>query len=164
MFKGQQLNEAMGVPFFYGVCEAFFVSIYCVICWKAGWSKAPSDASLWTVISTTYEVLEAEMKSICEIEVSISSSSSDGNTERPVEVEDGMVLTTYFPMADKWTTAALGNSSPKEPSGHITITRTPASDDFIVSYPQQIPQSGSSGPRSVRSINESNSGLFHAEC
>ena len=57
MFKGQDLNEAMGVPFFYGVCEAVMVGLYCVGCWKAGWSKAPSDAPFWKVLLTSYEVV-----------------------------------------------------------------------------------------------------------
>lgn len=59
MFKGNDLNDAMGIPFFYGVCEAVMVGIYCVGCWKAGWSKAPADASFWMVLTTTYEVVAA---------------------------------------------------------------------------------------------------------
>ena len=189
MFKGNDLNEAMGVPFFYGLCEAFFVGTYCIICWKAGWSKAPRDASIWTVVATTYEVLEAEMKSICEIEVSVSSSSSDGSLEKPAETEEGNVLTTYFPMSDKYATAhnqqQLQQSAPpppsqKEPSGYITVTRDITSDRVMVSYPQQVSTSGSRSPtsveitgslsrgsrsvRSVRSLDEDTSGLFIAEC
>mmetsp|Transcript_43496 Transcript_43496/g.105443 ORF Transcript_43496/g.105443 Transcript_43496/m.105443 type:complete len:441 (+) Transcript_43496:679-2001(+) len=186
MFKGNDLNQAMGVPFFYGLCEAFFVGTYCIICWKAGWSKAPRDASIWTVVATTYEVLEAEMKSICEIEVSISSSSSDGS-EKPAENEEGNVLTTYFPMSDQYATAHNQQQlqqptppSPKKPSGYITVTRDITSDKVMVSYPQQVSRSGSRSPTSVeitgsssrgsrsarsgRSLNEDNSGLFNAEC
>jgi hypothetical protein len=57
MFEGDDLNNAMGIPFFYGVCEAVIVGIFCLICWKAGWSKAPSDAPFWKVLITSYEIV-----------------------------------------------------------------------------------------------------------
>jgi hypothetical protein len=60
MFDGTDLNNAMGVPFFYGFCEAVLVGLYCVGAWKAGWSKAPADAPFWKILFTTYEVLQAE--------------------------------------------------------------------------------------------------------
>lgn len=50
------MNHAMGIPFFYGVCEAITVGSFCIGCWKAGWSKAPSDAPLWLVLFTSYEI------------------------------------------------------------------------------------------------------------
>ena len=71
MFQGNDLNQAMGVPFFYGMVEAVFVGFYCIGCWKAGWSKAPADASFWNILYVSYEVLEVEMREINEIEVSI---------------------------------------------------------------------------------------------
>jgi hypothetical protein len=158
MFKGKDLNEAMGVPFLYGLCEAVFVGTYCIISWKAGWSKAPSDASLWTIISTTYEVLEAEMKEVLEIEVSMSSSSSDGSTEKPCEKEDGNVLTTYWTMSDNW---AVSEKNPKEPSGQLPVPTatptTPASNINVYHHP--APKKGSH-----KSINGNNPGLFYDEC
>ena len=57
MFEGQELAEALGVPFFYGFVEAVTVGIYCLVAWKIGWSKAPKDVSLWKAITTSYEVL-----------------------------------------------------------------------------------------------------------
>lgn len=59
MFEGADLNNAMGIPFFYGVCEAIMVGAYAVGCWKCGWTKAPADAPLWKVISTSYEIVAA---------------------------------------------------------------------------------------------------------
>lgn len=56
MFQGDELNDAMGVPFLYGMAEIFFISIYCVFAWKAGWTKAPRDENICKVISTSYEV------------------------------------------------------------------------------------------------------------
>lgn len=34
MFDGDDLNDAMGVPFLYGVMEAVFIGIYCLGAWK----------------------------------------------------------------------------------------------------------------------------------
>ena len=118
MFKGAELNNAMGVPFFYGLCEMVFVGIYCVGCWKAGWTKAPKDAPIWTVLFTTYEVLEAEMKEMTEIEVSVSESS-DGSSSP--EKEDNGVLMHYFSMME----SNARTSSPKIPSGRVP-TRSPS--------------------------------------
>lgn len=58
MFEGEELAVAVGVPLFYGICEAVFLAIYCITCWKLGWTKAPADEKLCTVIFTSYEVLE----------------------------------------------------------------------------------------------------------
>lgn len=75
MFEGDDLHNAMGVPFFYGVCEAFMVGIYCAACWKAGWSKAPCDAPLWDVISTSYEVVSAHHEEFQEIDANSEKST-----------------------------------------------------------------------------------------
>jgi predicted Na+-dependent transporter len=91
MFNGDELNDAMGVPFFYGICEMVLVGIYCIVCWKGSWTKAPADAPICTVVWTSYEVLEQELKEINQIEVDLSSS-----TEKSVETQEGNVLTTYF--------------------------------------------------------------------
>jgi len=60
MFKGDELCEAMGVPLLYGGVEALFIGIYCLGAWKAGWTKAPADVSLWAAIMTSYEIIYAE--------------------------------------------------------------------------------------------------------
>lgn len=60
MFKGNDLAEAMGVPFFYGVVEFLLIGMYCLGAWKAGWTKAPPTDPLWKVITVNYEVLLAE--------------------------------------------------------------------------------------------------------
>lgn len=121
MFEGDELTNAMGVPFLYGLGEMFFVGIFCVVCWKAGWTKAPAKAPIWTVLFTTYEVLEAEMKEMTEIEVSVSESSSDGSLEKIPDKEENGVLTHYF----SWTDTMVRPSSPKIPSGRVP-TRSPS--------------------------------------
>lgn len=107
MFQGEDLNRAMGVPFFYGVVEAVLVGFYCLICWKANWTKAPADAPLWHVIVTSYEVEEAEKQDLLGVEVGISDSGTDGDKKKQpsssAEYFDGSFLTTYFDLA--WLTA-----------------------------------------------------------
>jgi hypothetical protein len=120
MFEGAELNDAMGVPFLYGVCEMIFVGIYCVCGWKAGWTKAPKDAPIWTVLFTTYEVLEAEMKELIEVEVSISDSSSDGSPQKIPDLWDNGVLFHYYCWAESPVTPS-SPSSPKIPSGRVPI-------------------------------------------
>eukprot|EP00980_Cylindrotheca_fusiformis_P028739 scaffold22641_cov206-Cylindrotheca_fusiformis.AAC.9 len=110
MFGGQELNQAMGVPLFYGMVEALFVGIYCIIGWKAGWSKAPPDVPFWKMLFTSYEVIEAEKRGeALEIEVSFSDSNSK-------EYEDGHIFTTFFSLEE------FPAKSPKTPSGLVDDT------------------------------------------
>jgi hypothetical protein len=117
MFEGADLNDAMGVPFLYGICEMVLVGIFCVCGWKAGWTKAPADAPIWTVLFTSYEVLEAEMKELTEIEVSMSESSSDGSPEKIPDQWDNGVLTHYF----CWAESPARPSSSQISSGRVLI-------------------------------------------
>lgn len=94
MFRGSDLNDAMGVPFFYGLVEAVFIGIYCIWAWKAGWTKAPADATFWDVISTSYEVIAAEQKELNAIEISFSESGDSPHADE--SSENGEVLTHYF--------------------------------------------------------------------
>lgn len=56
MFEGEERAQAVAVPLFYGVVEAVAIGIYCVWAWKAGWTKAPADEKICTVIANTYEL------------------------------------------------------------------------------------------------------------
>ena len=60
MFTGTDLATAAGVPFYYGIVEMFFISIYCIGAWKCGWTKAPSNVPFWTSLVTSYEILSVE--------------------------------------------------------------------------------------------------------
>ena len=93
MFEGGDLNDAMGVPFFYGMVEMFFIGIYCLWAWKASWTKAPAEAPFWKVIIMSYEVILAEQRELSEIEISYSERDFPVDDERS---EDGRVLTHYF--------------------------------------------------------------------
>lgn len=79
MFEGNELNQAMAVPLFYGLVEAVILGIYCALAWKAGWTKAPRKVSFWTMITTSYEVLLVEHTDLKAIEVSLPKHDQDVN-------------------------------------------------------------------------------------
>ena len=54
---------ALGVPLYYGFVEAVICGIYCILCWKFGWTKAPTDENMWIVMLKSYEVEEIESRS-----------------------------------------------------------------------------------------------------
>lgn len=122
MFKGPEVQKAMGVPLFYGMVEAVLVGVFCVASWRGGWSKAPQNVSFWRMLTTTYEVLEAEKSGESqEIEVSFKAES-----EETAETEEGYIFTTYFSLEnlDK-----IHPSSRKEPSGGLAEAYPEAGDD-----------------------------------
>jgi predicted Na+-dependent transporter len=69
MFSGSDLAIAVSVPLLYGLFEAVILAIYCLSCWKIGWTKAPKDENICTVIFTSYEVEQARLTSPNAIEV-----------------------------------------------------------------------------------------------
>ncbi|CAB9496405.1 Ileal sodium/bile acid cotransporter [Seminavis robusta] len=74
MFDGDDLSQAIGVPVYYGFIEALFVSMYCVWAWQAGWTKAPTDISLWKALTTSYEVYTLDQA---------LNSTTTGNVQLP---------------------------------------------------------------------------------
>lgn len=62
MFNNDARAKAVAVPFYYGTVEALLLLVYCIGCWKMGWTKAPTDVSFWHMIYTSYEVLQTEEK------------------------------------------------------------------------------------------------------
>ena len=120
MFQGNQLNSAMGVPFFYGMLEAVVVGTYCFGAWKCGWSKAPAHESICKVIVTSYEVLHAEERQATDsIEVAMSTDSDfETSYYETVDSENGRIYTTFFRLHPDHT-------EPKTPSG-VRASRTGA--------------------------------------
>lgn len=60
IFDGDELAQAIGVPVYYGFVEAVVVSLYCYWAWKNGWTKAPTDITLWKALTTSYEVVSLD--------------------------------------------------------------------------------------------------------
>lgn len=50
------LATAISVPLYYGLVEMVLLATFCLLSWKAGWTKAPSDEKLCVVLATSYEV------------------------------------------------------------------------------------------------------------
>jgi hypothetical protein len=69
MFSGSELAMAISVPLLYGIFEAAVLAIYCLVCWKIGWTKAPANENFCTMIVTSYEVEQARLESPNAIEV-----------------------------------------------------------------------------------------------
>lgn len=85
MFTGQELATAIGVPLYYGLVEAFILACFCIVCWKMGWTKAPSDENFCRMITTSYEVEQARLESPNAIEVvHTSNAKADGDVENLV--------------------------------------------------------------------------------
>ncbi len=51
-----EIARALAVPLLYGLVEALVLGIYCLVAWKFGWTKAPSDEKICLVMAKTYEV------------------------------------------------------------------------------------------------------------
>lgn len=79
MFEGNELSEAMAVPLYYGLIEALVLALYCIVAWKAKWTKAPRNVSFWTMIATSYEVLLVEHSDLKAVEVSLPKHGQDVN-------------------------------------------------------------------------------------
>ena len=55
MFDGEESATAVIIPLFYGLVEVVMISIFCIACWKAGWTFAPSDENILKVITGNYQ-------------------------------------------------------------------------------------------------------------
>lgn len=69
MFTGDELAQAIGVPLYYGIVEAVTLAFFCLTCWKIGWTKAPANENICTMLTTSYEVEQVRLESPNAIEV-----------------------------------------------------------------------------------------------
>lgn len=82
MFSGPDLAMAISVPLLYGIFEAAILAVYCMVCWKIGWTKAPANENFCTMIVTSYEVEQARLESPNAIEVVHNNNDKgDGDIE-----------------------------------------------------------------------------------
>jgi hypothetical protein len=98
MFEGDEAASALAVPLFYGIVTVVLLGPYCILCWKAGWTKAPRNISFWTMISTSYEVLLIEhSKDLKAVEVSLPKNGRDMNEKIN---KDGDTIYIKFSVTD----------------------------------------------------------------
>lgn len=50
-----QSSKAAAVPLFYGFCQLVIIPLYVIICWRLGWSYAPSTDPIWDVLRDSYQ-------------------------------------------------------------------------------------------------------------
>jgi predicted Na+-dependent transporter len=77
--SGDDLATAIGVPLYYGIVEALMLGVYCTICWKRGWTKAPPTERFLAMLWNSYEVEELELN---QQEYAIEVVISEGNTKK----------------------------------------------------------------------------------
>lgn len=140
-------TQAISVPLFYGLVEAFIIFVYCLWAWKFGWTKAPADEKLCVVITKTYEIEDEE-----EIEW-------DSETERK-----GWIARLFVPRAVEGVHPSAGMSIDDEQgkvpcrtrsrfdSSDVTVsTQRSRTDSADVSFPTTIatPPGTPDGPQSM---------------
>lgn len=60
LYDGDDLPKAIGVPLYYGIVEAVLLAVFCLVCWKRGWTKAPPEENCCKVIYNSYEVSDED--------------------------------------------------------------------------------------------------------
>lgn len=60
IFEGADQQKALGIPFFYTGMQTLILGLYCLVSWKIGWTKAPANEKLWTIIMKSYEVQDED--------------------------------------------------------------------------------------------------------
>lgn len=55
IFSGEEQSNALGVPFFYTGMQTLIVGLFCLFCWKAGWTKAPPNANFFKMLFNNYQ-------------------------------------------------------------------------------------------------------------
>jgi hypothetical protein len=145
MFVGDEAASALAVPLFYGIVEVVLLGPYCILCWKAGWTKAPRNVSFWTMISTSYEVLLVEHnKDLEAVEVSLPMNGRDVNENIN---KDGDTIYVKFSVShdddeeyQKVCFLCIDiPSCPKEPSGY-QLPEIPESQHPTEAGGDQLPE------------------------
>jgi len=121
MFKGDELAMAMSVPLYYGLIEAVILGLYCTVAWKANWTKAPSNVSFLTMVTTSYEVLLVEHSELKAVEVSLPKHHKD-YSEKVNMSGDTIYIKYSMEEEEEHNAMALGciplPTHPKEASGY----------------------------------------------
>ena len=79
----EERAQAIAVPLFYGLVSAVGIAMFCVVSWKLGWTKAPSDENICVVMNKSYEIVDHN-------DDKSEHGDSDGpNEEADPDVEEG---------------------------------------------------------------------------
>jgi len=51
----EEKAQALAIAIIYTVTQKLTMVIYCLLAWKVGWTNAPADRDLWTILINSYE-------------------------------------------------------------------------------------------------------------
>ena len=150
MLDGEEQARALAVPFYYGMVEAMVLLLYCLVAWKAGWTKSPKSVPIWQMLLTSYEVVHANHGDIDpeyqnayyhhqDDEFQYPASTGRGKVRSQVDPYHGSPIQarTVLGGLDTYTTPP---SSPPltggggEPSPQLSTTVSPQPDYFMVEH------------------------------
>lgn len=134
----EKVASAMAVPLLYGLMEAVVLGGYCLVAWKLGWTKAPSDEKICIVLAKTYEVEDDDEAAALQ--------------DYHVEIDDGSKTEASLARTAQ-TSSSADSDKPDSPS------RLEANDEFSIPSPPklEVVQEG------VRSRNSSDADMSFAE-
>jgi Predicted Na+-dependent transporter len=152
MFDNKQdVARAMAVPLLYGIVEAVILGFYCLMAWKFGWTKAPSDEKICIVLAKTYEV-DDEADEETALQGGGDGGGKAGNVIR--EKDDA---SRAISMAHTASTAPSQTTSVQELTLHVAQDgQVEVKDEFIVSPPRIDPKDSPRYNYSSSSNNNSN--------
>jgi len=160
MFTGSELADAIGVPLYYGIgawrlersdsssspstitnnlplvrftVEAVVLGVFCIICWKVGWTNAPSHESFCVVVSTNYETEIQEMldegQEVIygmehELALGLEESGSDESEGSKKKAKSSSWLMSPTNAFRRWSSRAAANQD-----GHAALRKTASKEE-----------------------------------
>mmetsp|Transcript_2940 Transcript_2940/g.4496 ORF Transcript_2940/g.4496 Transcript_2940/m.4496 type:complete len:508 (-) Transcript_2940:66-1589(-) len=115
----EDVASAMAVPLLYGLLEAVVLGGYCLVAWKLGWTKAPSDEKICIVLAKTYEIGDDD-----------EAAALQDCHENEVEIDDGSKTESLARTAQ--TSSTGGSEKPDSPS------RIESNDEFSLPSPSKL--------------------------
>ena len=82
LFSGDDQQRAVVVPFWYTGMQTSFVGVGCLLAWKFGWTYAPPNANIVTIILKNYQNKEGD-----------SDNESDSDNDNDNDNDDGIART-----------------------------------------------------------------------
>jgi predicted Na+-dependent transporter len=157
MFAGDDLATAVGVPLFYGICEAVLLAIFCLGAWKIGWTKAPKDENVCVIIAKSYEVEEYVMEDPNAIEIVLGSSYKDGmpsdlifaTTEEGYQIDEDSLDSLRSRDTDS-AGGSAGHNASLDDSETVNDSSTIATDDVERDHVELSPTGQAETPSPVR--------------
>jgi hypothetical protein len=126
MFSGNEdeLATAIGVPLLYGIIEAVLLAVFCLVCWKIGWTKAPAKENLCVVLYNSYEVEEKEQDEVedaIEVVLGFESKECAQNDLIFAQTEDGTYTVDKRTLDNLTADKSAHDSSSDDPQAEVNL-------------------------------------------